>query len=113
MAPQRDIQAKLHILRQALRRESHMRLHHGSLKADYLEGILARGDRSMSTFLLVTHRQGGHWPRAARRLGFDVEQFVCTPLQENVVLPWDFLANERQLHRLQREHHRALDVPVG
>lgn len=113
MAPQRDIQAKLHILRQALRRESHMRLHHGSLKADYLEGILARGDRSISAFLLETHRQGGHWPRAAKRLGFDVEQFVCTPLPEDTVLPWDFLANARQLHRLQREHQRALAVPVG
>jgi radical SAM superfamily enzyme YgiQ (UPF0313 family) len=112
MAPQRDIQAKLHILRQALRRESHMRLHHGSLKADYLEGILARGDRSMRTFLLATHRQGGHWQRAARQLGFDAEQFVCTPLAEETVLPWDFLASERQLQRLQREHHRALAVPM-
>ncbi len=112
MAPPRLIKAKLHTLRQAIRHESHIRLKHENLKHDYLEAILARGDRRLRDFLLETHYQRGDWPRAARRLGFDVEAFVCTELSQQASLPWDFLASERQMQRLHREHDRALALPV-
>jgi hypothetical protein len=112
MATPRLIKAKLHTLRQAIRHESHIRLKHENLKHDYLEAILARGDRRLRDFLLETHRQHGDWPRAARRLGFDAEAFVCTELSQQAGLPWDFLANERQMQRLHREHDRALALPV-
>ena len=112
MAPPRVIKAKLHTLRQAVRHESHIRLQHENVKHDYLEAILARGDRSLRDFLLETHRQHGDWPRAARQLGFDVEAFVCTELSQQASLPWDFLASERQMQRLHREHTRALALPV-
>jgi radical SAM superfamily enzyme YgiQ (UPF0313 family) len=112
MASPRVIKAKLHTLRQAIRHESHIRLKHENLKHDYLEAILARGDRSLRGFLLETHRQHGDWPRAARQLGFDVEAFVGTELSQQARLPWDFLVSERQIQRLHREHDRALALPV-
>jgi len=112
MAPPRVIKATLHTLRQAIRHESNICLKHESVKHDYLEAILARGDRRLRGFLLETHRQHGDWPRAARHLGFDVEAFVCTELSQQASLPWDFLASERQMQRLHREHDRALALPV-
>ncbi len=108
MAPQRAVKAKLNTLRQALRRESSIRLQHGSLKDDYLEGILARGERRLGAFLLETHRQQGNWSRAAKSLGFDAIDHVCQPLSRDVVLPWDFLETDRQRQRLHREHGRAM-----
>jgi radical SAM superfamily enzyme YgiQ (UPF0313 family) len=111
MAPAHIVKAKLQALRRALRHESHIRLKHENLKHDYLEAILARGDRRLRDFLLETHRQRGDWPRAARRLGFDAEAFVCTKLSQQAGLPWDFLASERQMQRLHREHDRALALP--
>jgi hypothetical protein len=87
-------------------------LKHENLKHDYLEAILARGDRGLRGFLLETHRQHGDWPRAARQLGFDVEAFVGTELSQQARLPWDFLVSERQIQRLHREHDRALALPV-
>ena len=108
MAPQRAVKAKLNTLRQALRRESSIRLQHGSLKDDYLEGILARGDRRLGAFLLETHRQQGNWSRAAKALGFDAIDHVCQPLSRDIDLPWDFLETDRQRQRLQREHGRAM-----
>lgn len=112
MAPQREIKAKLQTLRHALRRESHIRLFHGSLKHDYLEAILARGDRSLRDFLLATHDHRGDWQRAAKTIGFDVETFVTTPLEADMVLPWEFLESPRQITRLQREHARAMSLPL-
>ena len=112
MAPAHIVKAKLQALRQAVRHESHIRLKHENLKHDYLEAILARGDRGLRDFLLETHRQRGDWLRAARRLGFDTEAFVCTELSQQASRPWDFLASERQIQRLHREHDRALAVPV-
>ena len=110
MAPQRDVKAKLHTLRQALRRESSIRLHHGSLKNDYLEAVLARGGRQLGAFLLETHRQRGNWTRAAKTLGFDALDWVCQPMARDAILPWDFLETDRQRQRLHREHDRALAV---
>lgn len=112
MAPAAVVKAKLQRLRQALRHESHIRLKHANLKHDYLEAILARGDRGLREFLLETHRQHGNWPQAARRLGFDTEAFVCTALPQESPLPWDFLETPRQQQRLHREHDRALVLPV-
>lgn len=112
MASPRAIETKLQTLRQAIRKESHIRLKHESPKNAYLEAILTRGDRNLSRFLLAIHRQRGNWRRAAQRLGFDWESFVCTPLTDTTELPWDFLASERQQQRLQREHSRALAVPA-
>jgi hypothetical protein len=37
---------------------------------------------------------------------------VCTALSQQASLPWDFLASERQMQRLHREHTRALALPV-
>jgi radical SAM superfamily enzyme YgiQ (UPF0313 family) len=113
MAPPQEVEVKLQMLRQAMRRESHLRLKHESLKSAYLEAILARGDRHLRHFLLAIHHQGGNWRRAAQQMAFDWEGFVCTPLADDSDLPWDFLANPRQLQRLHREHARALDVSVG
>jgi radical SAM superfamily enzyme YgiQ (UPF0313 family) len=113
MAPPREIDTKLQTLRQAMRRESHLRLKHESLKNAYLEAILARGDRQMGRFLLAVHHHDGNWRRAAQQTGFAWEQFVCTPLAEDVELPWNFLADARQQQRLQREYGRALTLPVG
>ena len=110
MAPRRDIEAKLHTLRHAVRTESRLRVKHESLKSAYLEAILARGDRGMGGFLLEVHRHQGKWRLAAARLNFDAEGFVCTPVPAAVPLSWDFLASERQRQRLQREHGRALAV---
>ena len=55
MAPPRVIKTKLHTLRQAMRHESHIRLKHENLKHDYLEAILARGDRRPARFFALPH----------------------------------------------------------
>ncbi len=112
MAPRRAIEAKLQTLRQAVRKESHIRLKHESLKSAYLEAILARGDRGMSRFLLEVHRQQGNWRRAAKQLEFDVEAFVGHTIDTATPLAWDFLARDRQRQRLHREHDRALALSL-
>ena len=113
MAPRREIEAKLQLLRRAVRKESHIRLKHESLKSAYLEAILARGDRGTSGFLLEVHRQGGDWRRAAKHLGMDVEATVGRAIEAETPLAWDFLADDRQRQRLQREHDRALALPLA
>ena len=113
MAPLREIDTKLQVLRQSMRRESHLRLKHESLKNAYLEAILARGDRQLRRFLLAIHHHDGNWRRAAQQTDFAWEQFVCSPLAEDVALPWNFLADARQQQRLHREHERALTTPGG
>lgn len=112
MLPPKQIEAKLQTLRHAIRKESHIRLKHESLKTAYLEAILTRGGREMSRFLLAAHQQQGNWRRAAQQMGFDWQRMVGTTLTEDADLPWDFLGSERQQARLHREHDRAFALPV-
>lgn len=112
MATPRVIKATFQTLRQAIRHESHIRLKSANIKHDYLEAILARGDRRLRDFLLATHRHQGHWSRAAQQIGFAAEAFVCTDLSQQAPLPWEFLETPRQIQRLHREHDRALALPV-
>jgi radical SAM superfamily enzyme YgiQ (UPF0313 family) len=112
MLSPKQIEAKLQTLRHAIRKESHIRLKHESLKTAYLEAILTRGGREMSRFLLATHQQQGNWRRAAQQMGFDWQRWVGTTLAEDTDLPWDFLGNARQHTRLQREHGRAFALPI-
>ena len=112
MRPPKQIETKLRALRHAIRKESHIRLKHESLKSAYLEAILTRGGREMSRFLLATHQHQGNWRRAAQQMGFDWQRAVGTTLAEDAGLPWDFLGNARQHARLQREHGRALALPI-
>jgi radical SAM superfamily enzyme YgiQ (UPF0313 family) len=113
MAPRRVIETKLQTLRQAIRKESHIRLKHESLKSAYLEAILARGDRGMSDFLLAVHQQQGNWRRAAKQLHFDVETLVGRTIDTETPLAWDFLSGDRQRQRLHREHERAVWLPLA
>ncbi|RMF86482.1 MAG: radical SAM protein [Nitrospinota bacterium] len=112
MAPPKVVKGKIDRIRKALRPFAHITVKHESFKSAYLEAILARGDRSLSRFLLVTHRCQGDWRRALRELGWSLESFLTVRENQEGKLPWEFIMSESDRRMITRQYERAFSLPL-
>jgi radical SAM superfamily enzyme YgiQ (UPF0313 family) len=110
MAEPKEIKQKLDIIRNALKRIPAITVKHESFKSAYLEGILSRGDRSLSRFLLMTHQCQGDWRKALRELEWSLEPFLAAQDNLSTQLPWDFIMTERDRNVLFRQYERAFSA---
>ncbi len=77
-------------------------------RSAYLEGILSRGGRELSDFLIAIHRCDGDWKRAAREIGLDVDAYLSERPDRMASQPWDFIYEDGERDKLDRELNRAL-----
>ncbi len=110
MASPREVKRKLNRIQKALRVTPGVDVKHESLKSAYFEGILSRGGRELSAFLMETVRQDGDWKRAAAETGLDTSLYLGD-LSDRQSLPWDFISNEKEHHRLQWEYRKSHNLP--
>ena len=110
MASPREVKRKLNRIQKALRGTPGVDVKHESLKSAYFEGILSRGGRELSAFLMETVRQDGDWKRAAAETGLDTSLYLGD-LSDRQSLPWDFISNEKEHHRLQWEYRKSHNLP--
>ncbi len=99
------LERKGRFLRQALRPLSNVTLQMESPKDAYLQALLSRGDRRLSS-LLVKADELGSWRRAAKALSFDTDLFVHRHIPLDELLPWDFIDSGGK-EPLIREYRRA------
>lgn len=109
MVSRKEIKRKLNYLRKGFNRAGSIELKPEGLRSAYLEGILSRGDRSMSEFLITTLACQGNWEKAAEEIGLDIEAYLSGKSSHSV-LPWEFISNTREQERLAREYQRSLAV---
>lgn len=107
MAGPKVIKQKLDYIRNALKKNPAITIKHESFKSAYLEGILSRGDRRLSRFLLMTHRWQGDWRKALRELNWSLESFLAPQEDLSTKLPWDFIMTDRDRKVLFRQYERA------
>lgn len=74
-----------------------------SIEMSIIEGVLARGDRSLSSVILEAYRRGAifdswkehfkfHiWMDAFKELGIDPEYYIYRERERDELLPWDFI----------------------
>ena len=110
MASPSEVKRKLNRIQKALRGTPGVDVKHESLKSAYFEGILSRGGRELSAFLMETVRQDGDWKRAAAETGLDTSLYLGD-LSDRQSLPWDFISNEKEHHRLQWEYRKSHNLP--
>ncbi|WP_298440279.1 radical SAM protein [Geobacter sp.] len=103
-----SLEKKLKYLQQAVGMLSNVRLQSESPKDAWLQALLSRGDRRLSSFLLQAAELGG-WKRAAREFDPDPHQFVHRTIPLDERLPWDFIESVDE-GRLVRESRRAFGV---
>jgi radical SAM superfamily enzyme YgiQ (UPF0313 family) len=111
MEPMREIKRRVGILRRGIGGAAEIAVE--NYRSAYLEGILARGGRELSAFLLAIGRCDGDWKRAARETGLEVDAFLAERPDRLAPQPWDLLYAERERERLDREYGRALNPGVS
>ena len=103
----KSLERKGKLLRETVGRLSNMTVQMESPRDAYLQALLSRGDRRLSSLLLKTEELG-NWKKAARALGLALDPFVrrTIPLDEH--LPWDFIEGGDR-DRLVREYEKAFE----
>jgi radical SAM superfamily enzyme YgiQ (UPF0313 family) len=104
-----SLNRKQRFLEKAVRGIGNMNLIHDLPKWEYIQALLARGDRRTGVLLREAHSRGGDWKAAARALGMDTDFFVTRRRGFDEVLPWDFVDIGVRKEYLKNEHRRALE----
>lgn len=100
-----SLEKKLKYLQQSVGKLSNVRLISESPKDAWLQALLSRGDRRLSSFLLRA-AELGNWKRAARAFDPDPHLLVHRTIPLDEMLPWDVIGSADR-ERLKREYRRA------
>ncbi len=94
MAPMNVVEAKLKFIATSLRQKKNIEVLVESPKEAYVQAILARGDRRLSSVLLMAHARGGMkgFKQAMKANGLKEEEYLYRERDEkNEILPWQSL----------------------
>ena len=115
-----ELQRKIYLLRDELRRDRGIKLKWHDPKATMVEGLVSRGDRRLGPVIEDVWRHGGTfqewsehfdvdlWTAALERAGLREEDFVYRHRTEDETLPWDHLSAGLHKDFLWQEWRDAL-----
>ena len=99
-----ELQRKVHLLRDDLRRDRSVQMKWHDPKATFAEGLLSRGDRRLGPVIEEVWRRGGTfqewseffridlWEEAMASNGLSIDWYVYRHRTEDEVLPWDHIS---------------------
>ena len=87
--------------------------HVSSIKWDYWQAVLSRGDSSLTDFLIEVYKQGGKlgaFKSAAKKFEIDTDYFACKHYSLDSELAWDFINIRPGKDFLIKENQRLLNI---
>lgn len=93
MADAKMVERRLQYIQSSLKGHKKIEVLIESPKEAYIQGILARGDRRVSSLLLAAHGYGGvkGWKKALKESEFEEEFYLYRERKTEEVLPWQTL----------------------
>ena len=85
-----------------------------SIKWDYWQAVLSRGDGSFTDFLIEVYKQGGKlgaFKSSAKKYKIDSDYYACANWDTDIELPWDFISMRPGKEFLIKENQSLLSVP--
>ncbi len=104
-----SLNKKLRSLEKAVRPIGNMNLIHDLPKWEYVQALLARGDRRVGGLIRAAQQNGEDWKKAAKTAALDTDFYVYRRRGFNEHLPWDFIDIGVRKEYLMNEHQRALE----
>jgi radical SAM superfamily enzyme YgiQ (UPF0313 family) len=101
------VKRRLKYLKGALLKYKGIRLFHDVLKYSYLQGILSRGDRRLSNFLLRLE-EPSKWRQTLSEEGLSEEFYLYRKRSFDETLPWDFIDTGIPKRTLWSQYMKAL-----
>lgn len=87
-----QVKKRVRQLAAALRQEPNIRLLHDQPKRNYIQALLALGDRRVGGILFTLHHAGGNWSQILKAARIDTDYYVYRTKERDEILPWDFIA---------------------
>lgn len=87
--------------------------HISSIKWDYWQAVLSRGDASLNDFVLEVYKQGGKlgaFKAAAKKFNINTNYFAYENYSFDKQLPWDFIRVQPGKEFLIKENNRLLSI---
>lgn len=81
---------------------------HDLPKWNYVQALLALGDRRVGKLLLAVHRVEGNWAQTFREMDLNADFYVYRRKETEEILPWDFIDHGVEKALLVREYRKAL-----
>jgi len=107
MADLRTMRRKVAMIRRALGNLRGVRVTSETMRDAYLQGLLSRGGRHLSSFLEAASDAGAEWKVAAARVGLDVERELAER-SFGERLPWETMMPPGRKEALEKECRKAL-----
>ena len=85
------VRRRVRRIKDGLRSEKAVRVTHDLPKWNYIQALLALGDRQAGRLLLAAHRLGGNWACAFREVNVNADFYVHRRKETAEILPWDFI----------------------
>jgi len=105
------LKERLKRITKALQKEPNVYVTHGLPKWAYLQALLSRGDRRVSTFLYAFKGLAGNWRQGFRSSSLNPDFFVYRTRLRDELFPWDFIDHGVSKESLYRDHERAMQGP--
>ncbi|MGC1456075.1 MAG: radical SAM protein, partial [Nitrospirota bacterium] len=103
-----SLNKKLRSLEKAVRTIGNLNIIHDLPKWEYIQALLARGDRRIGKMIRAAHENGEDWKKAAKSMSIDMDFYVYRRRELNEHLPWDFIDIGVRKEYLKNEYQRAL-----
>ncbi len=101
------VRKRIRRIEHGLRHEKSVRVTHSLPKWNYIQALLALGDRQVGKLLLAAHRLDGNWAQAFREANIDADFYVYRKKTADETLPWDFIEHDVSRSFLIRESHKS------
>ncbi|RMG04880.1 MAG: radical SAM protein [Nitrospirae bacterium] len=106
MATEETVKKRIKMLRKELNQKG-IRVFHDVPKYAYLQGILARGDRRLSRFL-VDLKDAGNWRKTLKKSGLSEDFYIFRKREFSEILPWDFIDTGISREQLWNEYKKCI-----
>ncbi len=98
---------KISYIKKNLRQEGNIRVVHELPKWSLIQGLLARGDRRLSSLLISVAEKNGNWSQALSEDPLRVNRWPSRPRDSDELFPWDVLDTGCRKEFLYAEWERS------
>ncbi len=98
---------KISYIKKNLRQEGNIRVVHELPKWSHIQGLLARGDRRLSSLLISVAEKSGNWSQALSEDPLGARRWASRSREAAELFPWDVLETGCRKDFLHREWERS------
>jgi len=104
-----EVHQKIKKIAKAFRRDRQIHVITDVPKWNYIQALLALGDRRVGHILLAVHYLHGNWTRALKEINLNPDFYVYRQKDLDEFLPWDILKIGASKEYLIREYRKAME----